>query len=101
MPLIVNGEVIDDAVISTHYSDHTMNRTLRLALRLLRGIPQAEVCVRRNGDMAAWLHTNFRGELDEVEVYGPIRPKGSVFGVTTWSGSVTPMNPRGPIFQSA
>ena len=78
--------VHEDELIDTQFSTHSLHKTLRCAWELLGGIPQAEVCIRRNGNMVAWLHTNFRGELEEVEVHAP-------------NGRVTPMNPLGPTFQ--
>lgn len=89
----------DDVVLSVNHSHHTMGKTMRLAWELLGGIPQAEVCVRKDGDMVAWLHTNFRGELEEVEVYGPKRAKRGRFGTLVWGGTVVAMNPRVRMFQ--
>ncbi len=85
-PMYVVTLVADDPVVSTSYSQHTMRKTLRLASDLLRGVPQAEVCVRRGGKMVAWLHTDFRGQLDDAELYSPV------------SSLVTPLNPNGRLF---
>jgi hypothetical protein len=59
--LVVDGEVID--------AGHTTNckHAIRGGYTTIAGIPQAEVCIRRNGEFVFWLHTNFRGEIDEIE----------------------------------
>src|SRR5690606_29647594 len=58
--------IVDDHVID---AGHTTNckHAVRGAYESLAGIPQAEVCVRANGRYVFWLHTNFRGEIDEIE----------------------------------
>ena len=76
--------IIDDYVVSTLYSYHNMAKTLRMSWFLLKGVPQAEVCIRRGGEFVGWLHTNFRGELEEVDIHGP-----NQFGRSL----VTPINP--------
>ena len=76
--LIVDGNVID--------AGHATNckHAIRGAYKTLAGIPQAEICVRANGRFVFWLHTNFRGEIDEIEshfrrdsVVLPLNPKWS------------------------
>lgn len=81
--------VVDDTLIAENRSHHTFAKTLRLAWELLGGIPQAECCVRKGGDMVAYLHTNFRGEMDECEVY----TRRQSFTL------VTPINPAARMFQ--
>jgi hypothetical protein len=74
--------VVDGEIVATNHSHHNFAKTLKLAWELLGGIPQAEACVRLEGNMKAWLHTNHTGELEDVEVYSPV------------SCLVVPMNPR-------
>lgn len=59
--LIINDTVID--------AGHTTicKHAIHGAYESLTGIPQGEVCVRVNGRLVFWLHTNFRGEIDEIE----------------------------------
>ena len=87
-PSYVVTLVIDDEVVSTHYSYQPMSKTLRLAWQLLAGIPQAECCIRRDGKMVGYLHTNFRGELDEAEIW--VHQGGTI--------KTTALNPWGPVF---
>ncbi len=42
---------------------------LQGALQILDRIPQSEVCVRVEGRLVFWAHTNFRGQIDEIESY--------------------------------
>jgi hypothetical protein len=42
---------------------------LQGALQLLDKIPQSEVCVRVEGRLVFWAHTNFRGQIDEIDSY--------------------------------
>ena len=86
----------DDVILSTNYSRQSIAKTLRLAWELLGGIPQAEVCIRRHGDLVGFLHTNFRGELEQAEYlvrrYFPgDKSKYSMC-------MVYELNPRGPLF---
>ena len=81
--------IVDDQVIATNHSHHPMAKTLRLAWAGLAGIPQAECCIRREGNLEGYLHTNFRGELDEAEVYSRRQASHTL---------VTALNPLGPIF---
>jgi hypothetical protein len=78
--------MIDENLVSQNRSYLTMHRTLIEAARLIRGIPQAECTIRKDGRMVAWLHTNHRGELDECEVW------------STVSGLITPISPTWAAF---
>ncbi len=73
--------LVDDDVISVNHSYHPMAKTLRLAAELIRKAPGAEVCIRRAGTFVAWLKNDWRGDLAEVDIYGP-------------GSRVTPVNPR-------
>jgi hypothetical protein len=67
----------------------TLAKALRGAWGFIRGVPDAEVCIRRYGPgLVAFLSTNHRGELQEAEVYA--KSSGHTL--------VTPLNPRGPLF---
>lgn len=92
MPFVVTL-VRDGEVLTENLSHHNLKQTLRLGWELLGGIPQAEVSIRYRGNHIAWLHTNWRGELQEAEVYGG--RGGKPYGVII----VTPLNPKGPIFE--
>ena len=64
--MIIDGEAID-----TKHSHHPLAATLRFAYASLVRIPQAEMCIRKDGHLWAWLHTNHRGVVDEIEIHPP------------------------------
>lgn len=78
--------IVDDDVISQNTSTHNMHKTLVEAAKLVKGVPQAECTIRKAGKLIAWLHTNWRGELDECEVWSPV------------SCLITPINPAWSAF---
>lgn len=51
-------------------------------IAMLEPLPYAELTIRSSGTMRAWMHTNYRGEIDAIEVYSPI------------SSTVVEMNPQ-------
>lgn len=85
--LLIDDEICGDSL----YSYHGMAKTLRLAWEKLKGIPQAEATIRRNGDMVGYLKTNFRGELAEAEVM--VHKQTTTGGLFYGNIVVTPINP--------
>jgi hypothetical protein len=60
--LVVQSEHVEPE----RFSDNCKH-ALQGALQLLDGTPQSEVCVRVEGRLVFWAHTNFRGQIDEIE----------------------------------
>jgi hypothetical protein len=83
--------LVDGELIATHYSKHSLSKTLRLAGQLAHGIAGAEVCIRQGGQLRGYLATDWRGALVEAEVHVPRE------GFTL----VTALNPAGPLFRPA
>jgi hypothetical protein len=81
--------IIDDQVVATQFCFVNLRTAIRQGWEVLGGIPQAELSIRRHGKMVAFLHTNFRGELEEAQIYANGR-RGII---------VIDINPQGPIFQ--
>ncbi len=95
LPYIVTL-VIDDVVLETGHAFQTMARTLRLAAEKLKGVPSAEVCIRRQGVLVAYLKSSWKGELEGAEVYASRVSRGdSSYRMIV---RVIPLNPNGPIF---
>lgn len=78
-----------DTVVWKGHTERGLAHTLRQAVAMIRGNAQCEIMIRRDAQgplrshskPLAWIHTNFKGEIDEIEVYSPI------------TALVTPMNP--------
>ena len=76
--LVIQGE----HVAPERFTDNCKH-ALQGALQLLDKIPQSEVCVRVAGRLVFWAHTNFRGQIDEIESY--FRPGAIVDSLSpTW-----------------
>jgi hypothetical protein len=65
-PMFQVNLVVDGAVIDAGHTENCKH-AIRGGYTTIAGIPQAEVCIRRNGRFVFWFHTNFRGEIDEIE----------------------------------
>lgn len=81
-PRWVIAIIADNEVIYQGTCGLTFNKTLQHCIAMLEPLPYAELTIRSSGTMRAWMHTNYRGEIDAIEVYSPI------------SSTVVEMNPQ-------
>ena len=61
--------IADDQVIDAGHSENC-KIAVHGAYQSLAGIRNAEVTVRRNGNLLVWMRTDARGDIDEIEAHG-------------------------------
>lgn len=85
--------MVDESVIWHGYNFRSLSKALKDMFLQTRGIPRAEVSIRRNGEMVAWMKFGWNGRLEEVDIYGPVT------GSHLIPRKITPMNPGARMFR--